>query len=218
MPTILSRFRHLAAGAIVAATVILGPAKAQNTDEGTYAFMATVVDRGLNCGLLADWEIAVIAAEIERVFDNQDGALQRQLTTAAADRIAATPCDDPVVIEWIEASRPGIEREWLSPYLALYRGLALAAVKPQIFVDFVGETDLAQSVAVIDAKFAEFTADGILAEGQITWDVYVTRVAAIVDNLTAAAAGVPGTGFTQNEATDFITNAALIVTLWLADQ
>ena len=213
----LRRFGAIAVAFATAAIILAAPSKAQ--DEGaTYIFLVTVADRGLNCGLMADWEVAALLSETDRILLRFGAGDQQALIDAATQQAAATPCDDPQINEWIAGARPGMEREWLPPNLALFRAFAALEAPPQLFVDIVGDTDLAAAVATIDAKLDAFEAAGITAEGERTWDEYIAEVAEVAIDVAAAAGGATDTDFPPDIATEYVIDAGLITVLWLADQ
>jgi hypothetical protein len=208
--------------AIAAAALALaaGPVRAQQVppDPAAYTFLATVADRGTNCGLLKAWQVAAILSQASRLLLTFAEADQADLIAAATEQANATPCDDPQVNQWIAAALPGIEREWLPPNLALFRSLATMDEPPQIFIDITTDTDLTAIVAAIDAKIADFDAAGVQAEGGMAWDDYLAAVDDAAVDIVAAVAGDPNAPYTQDEATGYVVDAAVIVTLWFEDQ
>lgn len=215
MPSVIRSIApRLAAAIAICTAVVAGPANAQGTNEDTYVFLYTAAERGLECDLLNQWQAALLHAEnnraLERITDDRT-----QLTEQAIAAAATTPCDDPAMNEWLDAARPGFAQEWLPPYLALYRALALLDAPPAEFVAIAGDIDQAEAVAAIDAEIAALTNRGIRAEGGGTLEDFVDEVEGIALDIVAAAAGDADAGFTQAEATAFITEAATIVGLWL---
>jgi hypothetical protein len=218
MKAIARRIAPISVGLIVATTLTASAALAQGNAGRDYVFLAIAGDRGLNCGLMSDWEVASLLSQLERIIQNFTPADQQALEQTAAAEAAQTPCDDPIVGEWIEAARPGMMTEWLPPNLALYRAYALMAEPPLLFTQIVRETNLPLAVAVIDRQFAVFDAAGLLAEGEMGWDDYMLQIADVAVEIAAAADGAVGTEFDEETAVGFIADAALIVSLWLADQ
>lgn len=217
MPAIASRCLSAIATALAGLVVAVAPARAQAGIEDTYIFMVTMAERGLACELLANWEAATILAETERMLIRFPETDRDTLAAAAATEAELTACSDPAVNEWIAAARPGIEREWLPPYLALYRSLAIMETPPDLFLQIIGETDLDIALAAIDVQIAALEAAGVLAEGREEWTDYLAIVDEATIDIVFAAAGGEGGPFAEDEATGFIIDAALIVTLWLAD-
>lgn len=203
---------------IVATAFTASAALAQANAGRDYIFLAITADRGLNCGLMSNWEVASLLSQLERIIENFSPADQLTLQQTAATQAAQTPCDDPTIVEWIATARPGMVTEWLPPNLALYRAFALMAEPPALFSQIVQETNLSLAVAAIDRQLALFDAGGLRAEGEMGWDEYIMQIADVAVEIAAAAAGAVGTEFDEETAVGFIADAALIVSLWLADQ
>lgn len=218
MKTLATHIGRFSIGLFVGTTLTASAALAQGNAGRDYVFLAIAGDRGLNCGLMNDWEVASLLSQLDRIIENFAPADQQALVQTAAAEAAQTPCDDPIVGEWIVAARPGMVTEWLPPNLALYRAYALMAEPPLLFTQIVRETNLSLAVAVIDRQFAVFDAAGLLAEGELSWDDYILQIADVAVEIAAAAGGAVGTEFDEETAVGFIADAALIVSLWLADQ
>ncbi len=219
MSLVVRRLGERVVIAVLAAALAAAPLRAQQAppDPASYIFLATVADRGLNCGLLKPWQVAAILSEAGRLLNAFEEADRDGVIAQATEQAAATPCDDAGVNQWIQGATPGIEREWLPPNLALYRALATMDEPPQLFLDIVGDTDLTSAVASIDAQIASFEIGGLVAEGGLAWDDYLSQIADVAAQIVSAAAGEPDAAFPQDDATSYIVDAAVIVTLWLSD-
>ncbi len=202
---------------VAAATLALtAPAFAQfQPQSASYIFMVSIAEAGERCGHLTHWEAATIRAETRRLLARFARDEQANLLYAAAAPAAAVPCDDPAVLAWVETARPGIEREWLPPNLALFRAFANMVSPPLTFLAATDVIDLAGAVAAIDAKFDELERDGVLPEGGATWDAFAVRVEDAAATITASLSRNSGV-YTPDEAAAFIVEAAIITTLWLA--
>ncbi|MHA1559407.1 MAG: hypothetical protein ACTSWI_01890 [Alphaproteobacteria bacterium] len=218
MNAFAQRIGRISLSLIVATTLTASTAFAQGNAGRDYIFLAIAADRGLNCGLMHDWEVASLLSQLERSIQDLAPSDQQALEQTAAEQAAQTPCDDPIVGQWIEAARPGMMTEWLPPNLALYRAYALMTEPPVLFSQIVQETNLLLALDAIDRQFAVFVATGLLAEGEMGWDDYILQIADVAVEIAAAADGAVGTEFDEETAIGFIVDAALIVSLWLADQ
>jgi len=98
-----------AAAFAAAFSVAAAPASAQGNPADTYAFLATVAEKGAECDLLRPWESATVLTEADRFLSNLTPKEQGAATTALDARLADTACDDAAMNEWIEGARPGIE-------------------------------------------------------------------------------------------------------------
>lgn len=216
MTSFAARISRAVAAAAIAATLVAGPARAQTVE--TYVFLAAISERGLACELLNDWEAATVDAELDRMAYEFDESERQQLPDLVAAEAAETPCDDPAMVEWIGAAKPGIGQEWLPPYLAIFRSFALMPEPPEMFIEMVEGVDLAEAVAAIDAGFEALEAEGILAEGGVAWNDFTAEVDAVAELMVAAITGEGDPAFPAEEAIIFITSAATVVPLWLAGQ
>ncbi len=206
--------------ALTLALVILAiPARAQPTsDPDSYVFLVVVAERGIHCGLLESWQTTAILSEARRAIASLGDDERANLAATALQQAASTPCDDPQVNTWISGAAPGIEREWLPPHLALFRSFAAMDNPPDLFLSIVASTDLSLAVSAIDGEIIAFQANGILPEGNQTWEAYLGQVNAVAAEIAAAARGEPSTAFTQASARAYVLDAALITTLWLAQR
>ncbi len=216
MPSLSARISRVVATTTVAGLLVAGPARAQNVE--TYVFLAAIAERGLSCELLNDWEAATVDAELDRMAYEFDDAEREQLPELVEAEVAATPCDDPAMVEWIGAAQPGIGQEWLPPYLAVFRSFAMMPEPPALFTEMVEGIDLAEAVATIDAGFDALEAEGVTAEGGVGWDDFTAEVDFVAERMVAAIRGDDDAAFPAEEAIIFITSAATIVPLWLAAQ
>jgi hypothetical protein len=180
----------------------------------SYTFLVAVAETGARCGQLTDWEAATIRAETRRLLSRFPPDEQANLLFAASAQAAAATCDDEEIALWIGAARPGIEREWLPPNLALFRAFATMIAPPLTFIAAINISDLAGAVAVIDAQFQAFERDGVLPEGGRSWNAYTACRGRPIMRSLSGGGGV----FTADEAAAFIVEAAVITTLWLAAQ
>ena len=210
----LRRLAVLAAATLAMAAPASGQLQPQSA---SHIFMVSIAEAGERCGHLTDWEAATIRAETRRLLARFARDEQANLLYAAAAPAAAVPCDDAGVLAWVQTARPGIEREWLPPNLALFRAFANMVSPPLTFLAATDVIDLAGAVATIDAKFDELERDGVLPEGGTTWDAFAIRVEDAAATMTASLSRNSGV-YTPDEAAAFIVEAAIITTLWLAAQ
>jgi len=211
-------FRHLRNGIAAAMLLAAGaPALAQEPDPA-FVFVVATAERGLECGLLAAWESAVIATETGRMMVTLSDAQRRTVADAAAALAEATPCDDISMTAWITASRDGILHEWLSPHLALFHALAAMEPVPALFASAVGDADLGAARAAIEAQFAAFAGERITPEGAPNWQAFQQNIAETAIAIVAAAEGGGDGTFTQAESILYIEDAAAIVLAWLETQ
>ena len=105
------RIRRTVLGAVAASFFAANAALAQGDAGRDYVFLAMVADRGVNCGLMRDWEVASLLSQLERIIQNFSPADQQILGQTAAQQAAQTLCDDPVIGQWIVAARPGMVTE-----------------------------------------------------------------------------------------------------------
>lgn len=194
----------------------LSTAAAQDVAE-TYAFLATVAVKGQSCGLLERWESETVLAESDRLLDRVPPAEHGPILLAAEDRIAATQCDDAAMRDWIDAARPGIETEWLPPYLALFKALAGLESPPAAFADAAAGIDADAAIAAIEDRFAAFAAADIAPEGGGNWDAFQAAMEDVARSIAAAVSG-GNDEFTAAEAQLYVVESAAITALWLESQ
>lgn len=204
-----------AAPALLALVALAGPASAQISERQSYVVMTSIAVTGERCGLLDRWEAATILAETRRLLSRYSAEERSEMMAEVA---AAEPaeCTDPTITTWIDGARPGIEREWLPPNLALFHAFAALEAPPLAFLAATEGVDVAGRVAAIDAALVDFASRGILPEGGGTWEAYLARVDEAAVAMAASLRGEPGGPFSADEAAAFIIEATLITGLWLS--
>jgi len=199
----------------VAGLLAVSPVRAQFPDEGqSIALMTAFTDRGSECGLLLPWETATlrtITADARRSWDGEEARLAADTSALAA----ATSCSDPLLVDYLDASRGNLESEYLSLFLVAYQTLLALEPKPEAVAGLIGRTDAAADSATIDAKLAALAASGATPDGGGPWPAFIERTAAGVVEF-AALLDEPGPA--REEAWFWIAASLAIAELWLANE
>lgn len=192
------------------------PAAAQGglpNREQSVALLNVIALKGGECSLLRPWEAATVQA-----LADQDtlGWAQSRLEAAAAETqalLARTACDEPFLNVWIEGARRGLEAEYLSMHLVVYRALASMQTPPEAFRDAAGRTNPEADIATIDEKLAAIEASGARPEGGGSWADYIASTSAAIERF----APMLDRGEAPAEVAFVIPRAIAIAELWLAD-
>jgi hypothetical protein len=181
-------------------------------------FLAVVADRGAACELLVDWEAAAVRAEARRAIERFEGPERADIRADVARRAGDTACDDDAMTAWIEAARPGVEREYLPHFLAAYRALAMMESPPSVFLAAAPRHDYYEAVTAIDDKIAALDAAGVRAEGGVEWDKFMSRTGEAVAAMAGTLVSGEGDwqGATPDQAAAYMVDAGVVTELWLA--
>lgn len=211
---IVQTLRRIGAVAVIGLSS-LSPLHAQLPDQGqSIALLTAFTDRGSECGLLLPWEaetLRTITADARRNWDGEEARIAADTAALAA----ATSCDDPLLVEYLDASRGNLESEYLSLFLVAYQTLLALEPPPEAVAGLVGRTDAAADSATIDAKLAALAASGATPEGGGPWPAFIARTAAGVIEFAAL---LDETGPAREEAWFWIAAAVTVAELWLANE
>ncbi|MGF1543775.1 MAG: hypothetical protein ACFB00_04630 [Parvularculaceae bacterium] len=210
--------RTALAGAAALAVATGAAAQDASRKVKTAAFLETVATRGVACGHMKDWQAATLRALNIRDMANWPRERREAFIAAAEDQIAETACDDEAMTLWIDASRPGFEREMLPPYLVAYRTLAGYDDPPNVFTQTAVRLRYGSAVRRIDAKLEAIKASGARPEGGGSWPDYEARTASFVRGFVATLADDDADPADVAEAAGWIAQTAHVIELWLADE
>lgn len=206
--------------ALAAAAMAAEGAEAQGLPDmaDSVIFVSVAAERGGECGHLADWEAAAVRAEARRALERFSLDERAEIREDAEARALATTCDDPAITAWIDATRPGIEREYLPQFLAAYRALADMETPPSVFLAAAPRRDYAEAIDAIDAKVAALDAAGARPEGGGEWDGFMTHTGnAIVEMAETLVSGERDwQNVTPDQAAAYMVDAGVVTELWLA--
>lgn len=212
--------KGLLSAGVLLAFAIMSAAQAQDVPPRvrTSAFLEVVATRGLECGLLRPWQAASLRALNLLDMEGRQRD-QRDLVVAETERLLAeTDCDDESIKVWIEASRPGFDREMLPPYLVVYLTLVGYEDPPKVFTRATTRIRYGPAVEAISEKLLALEQAGVVPEGGQPWPDYIARTQEHVRGFVSSLADPDADLAEQNEAAGWIAQTARIVELWLADQ
>lgn len=214
--------RTLIATAVFALLLSSAEAHAQqalSSQARSLVFVELAAERGLQCGLLTRWQAATLRAQVADAMTDWDAESRSEAARQVKEQAAETPCDSEAITIWIEAARRGLESEYLSPYLVIYRTVARLQPPPEAFSAVALRLDPTPAIAAIDAKLAALEASGATAEGGKPWPDYIAGIeSAVQDLVEALRTGHETGGFEPGEAAAYLAQSALITELWLEEE
>lgn len=196
------------------------PAQAENlpSRDRSVIMLHVIADKGLECGLLNEWESMVIRVQARQERRNWDRDRRQRAAAAIASDVAEKGCDDGLVTGWIDAARPNLSAEGLAPFLVIYQELAKLDTPPEMFDAASLRLDYTDAIDRIEAEFARLEAEGRVAEGGQGWDEYRAGLKVFFDEaVIALAAGEPAASRKSREALNYISFSVRVVETWLAE-
>ncbi len=217
---------RLRSGQVAAARLVLvlamtaAPLTAQNNGLPTQQQGAVLVEviaiRGAECELLKPWQAASLRMQTRDQIARFDDSTQAAIHADVDARAKAMTCDDAVLVQWITAAAPNMEREYLPEMLTAYKAVATMSPRPAPFDSVTGRSEYTDVVARIDTKLAAMVAAGVRLPSGMTLDALNTRQAGFATQIGAAIAGTDTVGrFTADQARQIVIDAVRIVELWL---
>jgi hypothetical protein len=206
--------------AVAASASLLASAAAQELPSQfrSLVFLDALAIRGEACGLLAPWQGAALAAQVDDATRGWDETHRTQLDTDAAARAAALGCDDEGMNVWINGAQRGMESEILAHYIVAYRALSQMNPPPAPFVEASTRGDHAGASAAIEQKLQELQASGAVPEGGHPWPDFIARTSAGVTEMARAYdAGEPPPRASREQAEAWFRDSARITELWLQE-
>jgi len=174
-----------------------------------------VAVRGVECGLLARWQGAVLYFQAGREMARFSPEEQEEIATEIEMLSEEMACDDTALVGWTTGAAPNIEREVLPLYLVGYR--AMAELDPPL-ADFMELTDNAAGLATVEARIAELQEVVTTLEGGVTWEQFDNRMRNGAADIAAALRGEENTQFTADEARLQMRHISDVALLWIQDQ
>lgn len=206
------------AAAVLAATA--AGAQDRDPDLDGAVFIEVMSQRGAECGLLRPWQAWTLDAQTAELMQAWSAERRAEAAARIAAQAAETPCDNAGLTGWIAAASAGFEREYLPPFLVVYRTLATEETPLTLFSSLSRIDDRAAAVAMIDAQFAALEASGARAEGGKTWPEFIARTetfaSGFADQLRGAAPEDPRQ--TADAAASWIALSVIITELWLDER
>jgi hypothetical protein len=149
--------------------------------EQSVVLLNVIALKGGECGLLRPWEAATVQALADQ--DTLGWEQTRVAATAAETQalLARTGCDEPFLHLWIDGARRGIEAEYLSLHLVVYRALLSMQAPPDAFREAATRASPAADIAAIDAKLAALEASGARPDGGGPWPEFIASTSAAVE-------------------------------------
>lgn len=198
------------------------PLAAQNNGLPSQQQGAVLIEviaiRGAQCELLRPWQSASLRMQTRDQIARFDDTTRAQIRREVDARVQAMPCDDAVLVQWIDAAAPNMEREYLPELLAAYRALATMSPRPVPFDSVTGRAQYTDVVPRLDAKLADLVASGVRLPGGMTLDALNKRQAGFATQIGAAINGTDTVGrFTAEQARQVVVDVGRIGELWLGD-
>lgn len=184
----------------------------------TAAFLEVTATRGLECGLLRPWQASALRALNLRDMENWNADRGALLATEVERSIAETSCDDEAMQAWINGARPGFDREFLPPYLIVYRTLVGYEDPPKVFSRTAVRLRYLPVIEAINAKLAAIEASGAVAEGGKSWPDSTKGVQEHARGFVATLTNPEASLAERDEAAGWIAQSAHIVELWFLDE
>lgn len=207
------------AAALIAAglTLTAPPAAAQSglpSHDESVALLNIIALRGGECGLLKPWEAATVQALADQGSLGWEPSRLEAMERQKQARLAQTACDTPFLNVWIDGARPGLEGEYLSLHLVVYRTLLSFPEATSSASRAVHRTTPDADIAVIDAQLARLEAAGAVPDGGGPWPEFIARTSAAVERYVPML----DRGEAPADVAFLIPRAIAISELWLAEQ
>lgn len=199
------------------------PLRAQNNGlpnrVQSVVLLELFVDRGPACGLLEPWQAEALRVQTREEAGRLDDAEREFVAREVEVRRSEMTCEDGLLVQWTEAVRPNLEREFLPELFTGYIALASLPEPPAAFVEATQDYQSEAVIARLELRLAELEAEGVAPPSRQSWSELRARQADRVAELAAAASGAETNGrYTQAEAEQTIRDVASIVALWLAEE
>ena len=198
-------------------TLIAPPAAAQDSlpsHDESVALLHVIALKGSECGLLRPWEAATVQALADQGSLGWEPGRRQAMERQKQARLSRTACDAPVLNVWIDGARPGLEGEYLSLHLVVYRTLLSLPEASGPVSRAVHRTTPGADIAAIDAQLARLEAAGAAPDGGGPWPEFIARTSAAVERYVPML----DRGEAPAEVAFLIPRAIAISELWLAEQ
>jgi hypothetical protein len=183
--------------------------------DQSVVLLNTIALKGAECGLLRQWEAAIVRSMAEQDMLSWDGPRRARVAAETDARLTDTNCDTPsFVSEWIEGARRGIATEQLSLYLVIYSTMLQMDDPPMIFNELAERDSPAVDIAKIEEALVAIEASGARPDGGGPWPQFIERTSGAVREF----APLLDAGEAPPEVAFVIPNAIAITELWLADE
>ncbi len=183
------------------------------TQDESVVLLYVIAAKGAECGLLRPWEAANVQAMVDQETLGWEDSRSRSVEAASRNRLAETLCDASFLTAWIEGARAGMEAEYLSLHLVVYRTLLSMPAPPAWFSDTVTRTNAEADIAVISEKLTALEASGARPDGGGPWTEFVSTTSAAVERF----APLLDEGEAPPDVAFLLPRSVVIAELWLAD-
>lgn len=199
------------------ACLFLTTASAQGdflSQDESVVLLNLIAVKGAACDLLRPWEAATVQAMADQATLGWEDARREVVDGETEARLAQTDCSEPFLSAWIEGARPGMEAEYLSLHLVVYRTLLSLTTLPESLSHVATRTSPTADIATIDTKLAALEASGARPEGGGPWPAFIARTSAAVEEFVPLL----DRGEAPAQVAFVIVRSIEIAELWLAGE